>query len=52
MAAVHAAIILAVPDDRLDGLEAFEQSALYIGLPLVLATVLDLDVRAVLVHAR
>ena len=51
VAAVHAVISFEVHDDRLDRLAAFEQSALLIGQPLVLASVFDLDIRAVLVHA-
>ena len=37
MAAVQAVIGLEVPDDRLDRLSPLEQSALFIGQPLVLA---------------
>jgi len=41
---------LEVPDDRLDCLAAFEQSALFVGQSLVFAPVFDLDVRVVLIH--
>ncbi len=50
MGAVHTVISFGVPDDRLDRLASFEQSAFFIGEPLVLAPVFDLDVRVVLVH--
>lgn len=43
-------ISLEVPNDRLDGLASLEQSALLIGQTLVLAAVLDINVRVVLVH--
>ena len=39
-----------VPNDRLDGLPSFEQSAFFIGQPLVFAPVFDLNVRVVFVH--
>ena len=51
MAAVHGVISFVVPDGRLDRLASFEQSALFIGEPLVLAPVFDLDARVVLVNA-
>ena len=38
-----------VSDDRLNRLASFEQPALFIGQPLVLATVFDLDVWVVIV---
>ena len=50
MSAVHAVVSLKVPDDRLDRMASFEQPAFFIGQPLVLAPVFDLDVRVVLVH--
>lgn len=40
-----------MPDDRRDRLASFEQPALFIRQPLVLAPVFDLDARVVLVHA-
>jgi hypothetical protein len=48
--AVHSVISLAVPDDRLDGLPSFEQSAFIIGQPLIFAPVFDLNSRVVIIH--
>jgi hypothetical protein len=43
VAAVHSVICFEVPDDRLDRLPPFEQPALFIRQPLLLATVFDLE---------
>lgn len=40
-----------MPDDRLNGLSAFEQPALFICQVLVVASVLDLNGRVAFVHA-
>jgi hypothetical protein len=49
VAAVHPVIGFEAPDDRLDRLPYFEQSAFFIGQQLVFAPVFDLDVRGILV---
>jgi hypothetical protein len=48
---LEGALGLEVPDDRLDRLASFEQPAFFIGQPLVLAPVFDLNARVLLVHA-
>ena len=50
MTPVHPVIGLEVPDDRLNRLGSFEQSALLIHQSLVLAPVFDLNVWVVFVH--
>jgi hypothetical protein len=46
---IHQVVGFQVSDDRLNRLASFEQPALFIGQPLVLATVFDLDVWVVIV---
>lgn len=50
MAAVNPVDGLELPDDRLDRLATFEQLALFIGQPLVLAPVFDLNIWIVFSH--